>query len=532
MKHRNTCANVTSGGKARIISTYNAPGATVTSPWSNPHRCEFCGKAFKRPQDLKKHVKTHADDSVIMGAPGSRPSNGGGNPQNSHPNAYSNGGQSKQMVTDLQALASTAAGYFPDHQQQMHGNMPMNYTHQGHSGNGSTGYYGPAPPQSAYAYGNVSYANHGGDVASQASIESMKNGLDIIRSLFPDTQRGEFDPRSYTQVENRMAALQNYQLPFLAPPMIAHSQPINAGGGDAGYGPSQYALPPMDNLRTKNDLINLDQLFATMQSTIYENANEIAAAGVGQPGAHYVPGGMGYRNSNSPPGLHLPSSHSMSVATPQSNHSGTPALTPPSSAVSNTSGNSPPLMHLNNMSPPTSGAMYPTLPCPSTSQGYMPSSMAPTSTLGSQFDRDQRRRFSGGRLQRAAPTKREKPDDAMETASEGASTPKNVITSSQLSDAGSAPKPQPGRTTDFSSSNLDPALGGTLSPPSGEMDEGAIKANEVWVSNIRIIEALRAWVKSRLEHHEYDSDGEEMEQDGKNNVKHEKDSLYPVLNTE
>ena len=22
-----------------------------------PHKCEFCQKAFKRPQDLKKHVK-------------------------------------------------------------------------------------------------------------------------------------------------------------------------------------------------------------------------------------------------------------------------------------------------------------------------------------------------------------------------------------------------------------------------------------------------------------------------------------------
>jgi hypothetical protein len=31
-----------------------------------PHKCEFCGKSFKRPQDLKKHVKTHADDSVLV----------------------------------------------------------------------------------------------------------------------------------------------------------------------------------------------------------------------------------------------------------------------------------------------------------------------------------------------------------------------------------------------------------------------------------------------------------------------------------
>ena len=24
-----------------------------------PHKCDFCGKAFKRPQDLKKHVKVY-----------------------------------------------------------------------------------------------------------------------------------------------------------------------------------------------------------------------------------------------------------------------------------------------------------------------------------------------------------------------------------------------------------------------------------------------------------------------------------------
>jgi uncharacterized Zn-finger protein len=34
-----------------------------------PHKCDLCGKAFKRPQDLKKHVKTHADDSVLIRSP-------------------------------------------------------------------------------------------------------------------------------------------------------------------------------------------------------------------------------------------------------------------------------------------------------------------------------------------------------------------------------------------------------------------------------------------------------------------------------
>ena len=52
-----------------------------------PHKCDFCGKAFKRPQDLKKHVKTHADDSVLLRSPEpNRGGHGGGGP------AYQNQG--------------------------------------------------------------------------------------------------------------------------------------------------------------------------------------------------------------------------------------------------------------------------------------------------------------------------------------------------------------------------------------------------------------------------------------------------------
>jgi hypothetical protein len=45
-----------------------------------PHKCDFCGKSFKRPQDLKKHVKTHADDSVVVGGRAPQDQAGGMNP--------------------------------------------------------------------------------------------------------------------------------------------------------------------------------------------------------------------------------------------------------------------------------------------------------------------------------------------------------------------------------------------------------------------------------------------------------------------
>ena len=431
------------------------------------------------------------------------------------------------MITDLQALASTAAGFFPEHGQQMHPNMPLNYPQQGYNGNGTSSYYAPNQPQTS-SYGNVSYASHTGDVGTQASLENVKRGLQTIRDLFPEYQTGAFDPRSYQQVENRLAAIQQYQLPFLAAPV---PQAIEAGGGSGAFGPTpQYTLPPMDSLRTKDDLLNLDHVVSTMQSTIYDNANQIAAAGVGQPGAHYLAGGITYRSSHSPPSTQLPSSHNVMAATPGSNHGDTPTLTPPSSAMSSTSGNSPPSLQGEGLSPTT--PTYPTLPGPSSesvSGGYLPSSIAPTSALGNQFDHEQQRRYSGGRLQRAQP----KSEDVMDTSRDGAATPKNqVFDSSSSSEAGSAPKPSIRRkvNTNFSSSTLDPALGGVGSPVSGngEMDETAIKANEMWVNNARTIEALKTWINQRLENREYDSD----EEAAKDKAKDEQESLYPILNTE
>lgn len=102
-------------------------------------------------------------------------------------------------------------------------------------------------------------------------------------------------------------------------------------------------------------------------------------------------------------------------------------------------------------------------------------------------------------------------------------------------------------TTEVSSSVIDPALSG-VSSPSSSSDSGESardKAQEIWVENIRVIEALRKFVNDRLEKHEYlDDDDVEMtdgEKDGertptdKESVENpssrqaEESSLYPVL---
>ena len=398
--------------------------------------------------------------------------------------------------------------------------MPMGYPQQPVQ-NGSQYSYAPTHQASSYAYGNVSYAvDHEGN---SHPVESHKHGLESIKNLVVDTQRGSFDTKSYSQIGTRLSAIQGSQLPFLPGHSMGDYQSAQSGDGPEAsvYAPTaQYSLPMAPNLRTKDDLLNADHVFQAMQSTIYDNANNVAAAGLGQPGAHYV-----QRQSHSPPGLQIPSAHNASFAPntraspTHSNHDATPALTPPSSAGSHDSDHSPRSVHSNNgisRAPPA--AMYPTLPGSTSDTVSHPSNMAPTSALGSQPEHQHR--HGGGRLQKAAPSRTPKREDAMDTSVD---SPKKASSNSS-SAASPVPKQMTRRNIDFSSSNLDPALGGVASPSSGEMDEGAIKDNEEWVGNARTIEALRTWIKHRLENHEYASDEEEGAA-----VKEETPSLYPVL---
>ncbi|KAM5445256.1 hypothetical protein MaudCBS49596_007679 [Microsporum audouinii] len=483
-----------------------------------PHKCDFCGKAFKRPQDLKKHVKTHADDSVLVRSP--------------EPGT----GQRQQAPNGMFGVGLGPDGKPAHFFEGSLGPVPQAYGHP------PPQYYQPQHPQQQQpnpSYGNVYYAV-GHDAAHQASYESKKRGYDALNEFFGDLKRRQFDPTSYAAVGQRLLNLHGLPLPLTHAGAVPEYQPVPAMvsvGGHGGYqsGPipaQSYHLPPMGNLRTKADLMNIDQFLEQMQSTVYESDENVAAAGVAQPGAHYVQGPLSYRTTNSPPTQHQQHHHqqqqqhphataaatnAMNSTASRSPHASTPALTPPSSAQSYTSGRSPiSLASSHGMSPthhPSTAGMYPTLPATtgqdSLSSGYPTtvSSAAPPSTLSSVFD-DDRRRYTGGMLQRS------RPDIDL-----------------------SAPSIKRDEEPKLSNSVIDPALRRPSSDMQAEMEEdGANRRSssatptpttapataddrqpggeQQWVENVRLLQRLRDYVLERLNNGDYlDSDNEEEKKD-------------------
>lgn len=452
-------------------------------------------------------------------------------------------------MADVHVLASVANGYYSDQQQQQHqlqSHPPIGYGHQ--APNGSQGYYGPTQQQHTSTFGHVFYpANHGGDGGNHANLDIRNHGISTLNNFYYDTQRGQFDPKSYPQVERRLLAIQAGQLPFMGTGGLSeyHTGGSSMGGGGPQVGvypsTSQYQLPGLDHLRTKNDLILVDQIMEQAQATIYDRPNQMAAAGVNQgsqPGAYYVRSGNEYRQSHSPPRAQPSSHYGGGVATSPptataSHFSGEspPALTPTDSTHSYPSARSPVSLHSNiSMSPATTATMYPTLPSTSSdamSTGYFRSNMAPTSTLGTQFHDEDYHRMSGSQLQRAQPSsrvpRREKElvtikdpkmrdADEMDTCSDDGTAILETSRSSSPSSKGedrATPVSRPQPRALVSDSMIDPALpgasGAMASPSSGELDERDIKENEVWVGIVRTIEGLRAWIRRRIENGEYEA---------------------------
>jgi hypothetical protein len=101
--------------------------------------------------------------------------------------------------------------------------------------------------------------------------------------------------------------------------------------------------------------------------------------------------------------------------------------------------------------------------------------------------------------------------------------------------------PSPKQSTDSSAQVIDPALSRDSSTSPYDNSESARdRAQEIWVENIRVIEALRKFISDRLENHQYedeDRDVEMAESQAKGSTlaavkpktEAEHDSLYPVL---
>jgi hypothetical protein len=404
------------------------------------------------------------------------------------------------------------------------------------------GYY---TPQQQTSYGPVYYpVSHGGEVGQHAAFDSRKRNYDALNDFFGDLKRNRIDASSYQQVGQRLVALQGIPIHggaistdyMQAPALVSVDGHGHGGGGGGGGGghhghmpQHQYALP-LPNLRTKNDLMNIDQFLEQMQSTVYESSNAAAAAGIQQPGSHYTHSAINFRQSHSPPQTainnlshlnnHVSGAPMMATHSSQSTSSGTPALTPPSSSVSYTSGHSPVSSH--GMSPTsrhssTVSAAYPSLP--SVSMGYSPqSTTAPTSTLGTNFDSDPRRRYSGGMLQRSANPPRSV--DMMDVSDDSTPSPKQSI-------------PQLLTIKSDVSSNIDPALSNVSSPGvhSESGDSARDRAEEAWIENIRVIEALRKFISDKLERKEYEDD-DDVSMGGtveKSVAEKSSENLYPVL---
>jgi len=119
--------------------------------------------------------------------------------------------------------------------------------------------------------------------------------------------------------------------------------------------------------------------------------------------------------------------------------------------------------------PDSMGAGYPTS-----------SGAAPPSTLGA-FDNDDRRRYTGGTLQRARPAERQVDDSQMDTAQDSKADGERTPTKERM---------------DISQSLIDPALSSTYPDPDQEAAQRTAQAatevaerdvNVAWVEKVRCL---------------------------------------------
>lgn len=373
--------------------------------------------------------------------------------------------------------------------------------------------------------------------------ESRKRGHDVLNDFFGDVKRRHIDPNQYHDLSARFGGYHNNIQPMLS----SYQSGYGSGGHDdfgvstayqtASHPHGAFSMP-FPELRSKNDLMSIDSFLEKLQNTVYEHPDHAAASGV-LPMGQVQHTGLHLRSSNSPPRLSYASSQG---STPGVYHHGslsaasgiddTPALTPSSYQ----STHSPSSVHSSQLhgSPVTraTGALYPMLPSVSALTDMQSGTAGvPHSSLGNTYDEvENRRRYSGGYLQRAQPA-------SPTSAREG----EDKLT--ELAKQATAEAPE----VDVSPPTPRAEARSPCDTPGNDSDD-ADERQEAWVQNMRMIEALREFVRIRLERGEFDENDEvtseqkhEPEQDQQPEQEEprdvemedadvrERESLYPVL---
>ncbi|KAK9362623.1 hypothetical protein V1504DRAFT_387346 [Lipomyces starkeyi] len=376
-----------------------------------PHRCDFCSKPFKRPQDLKKHVKTHADDSVFLAPDDS-------SRQRLHPPHHA-------WKSSRENSASTA----DDHPQYSVAATGLNYTHhtvptvdpasqyQLSHQDTSLYYAPPLPPpqqqqqqqqqqQASYGYGALHDTQTGvynpphHPAVSHPDLPRSKRALDAANDFFEDIKRHKVAPVYAQDMASRLSALE--ALVGVTPPTTDYMSSA-AAAASAGYhhvapqahypGPQPVSHPPpqlqpphatLPALRTRQDMLETDHFLNQLSSSIYHTPLHSSAPSYAAPQhPSYHPAAAQQLPPQTAP--FTPINAAESQAQHQSAHI---AASQPG--------------HYSHSAPVTASStgIYPSLPAVAHGVSYH----SPQShlALASRFETDRTRRFSVGTLQKSA----------------------------------------------------------------------------------------------------------------------------------
>jgi hypothetical protein len=425
-------------------------------------------------------------------------------------------------VADLQHLAATASGYYPDHHSLSAGSVYP--SHYNTAASNPSAYHGP----SSHYQSNYMTTLYPVNNASMSEYEVRKKAtFDALNEFFGDIKTRQLDPGTYHAMGQRLMNLQGL------PAMGAGDYGAGTAVASAAPAPmsNHYSLP-MSNIRTKNDLQHIDQFLEQLQATVYEHetqAAQAAQAGIHQAGSHYLHPAVNLRTSHSPP--HIGSSHQTQVTghhilppIAATASDATPALTPASTVMSY---NSPGSVHSATVSPISRGSnasMYPTLPSVSSVQDASGSALP--SVLASSFEADSRRRYSAGLLQRSRAAQ---DSESLPNISRlGVRSPSLASVDPALTGDSDRKSASPA-----GSDKVDPAISGRKNSESEEAEES--NGDPDWLTKVRVLETIRGLIKQRLENNEFEDDDDAdtvkagADSPAETEAEKEARDLYPVL---